>query len=59
MVKGNEQVIADVRKVVRDAEYVVKSPEQLCHELLTTCYMSTDNSSGESAEFVSRTHEEN
>ena len=45
MEKGNEQVIKDIRRVLKDDTYTFQSAEQLCGHLLTTCYMATENSS--------------
>lgn len=42
---GDEQVLADVRKIVGDFEYMPTDPKQLCNTLLVTCYMGTENSS--------------
>ncbi|KAG8292122.1 Glutamine-dependent NAD(+) synthetase [Homalodisca vitripennis] len=44
---GDTQVLADVRKMVCDAEYVPRQPQELCGRLLFTCYMGTQNSSVE------------
>ncbi|XP_008553331.1 glutamine-dependent NAD(+) synthetase [Microplitis demolitor] len=44
---GDNQVLADVQKIVGDYEYVPKDPKQLCNTLLVTCYMGTENSSAE------------
>lgn len=40
-------MIADVRKMVCDTEYVPKNAQELCSRLLFTCYMGTQNSSVE------------
>lgn len=41
------QVLADIRKIVGDCEYVPVDPKQLCNTILVTCYMGTENSSAE------------
>lgn len=41
------QVLADIRKIVGDCEYVPIDPKQLCNTILVTCYMGTENSSAE------------
>ena len=41
------QVLADIRKIVGDCEYVPVDPKQLCNTILVTCYMGTENSSTE------------
>ncbi|XP_071496482.1 glutamine-dependent NAD(+) synthetase-like [Diadema antillarum] len=43
--EGEETVLADVRKLVRDTEYIPTEPRELCSRLLVTCYMGTVNSS--------------
>ncbi|CAG5074280.1 Similar to Nadsyn: Glutamine-dependent NAD() synthetase (Drosophila melanogaster) [Cotesia congregata] len=44
---GDNQVLADVQKIVGDFTYIPKDPKQLCNTLLVTCYMATENSSSE------------
>lgn len=41
------QVLADIRKIVGDCEYVPVDPKQLCNTILVTCYMETENSSAD------------
>lgn len=41
------KVLADVRRITADAEYIPKSPQELCNRILVTCYMGTENSSKE------------
>ena len=41
------QVLADIRKIVGDVDYVPTDPKQLCNTLLVTCYMATENSTAE------------
>ncbi|XP_063240661.1 glutamine-dependent NAD(+) synthetase isoform X2 [Bacillus rossius redtenbacheri] len=45
--KGDAQVLADVRKIVCDGEYVPSDPRDLCNRLFITCYMGSENSSAE------------
>lgn len=42
---SDTQVLADIRKIVGDCEYVPIGPKQLCNTILVTCYMGTENSS--------------
>lgn len=44
---SDTQVLADIRKIVGDCEYVPIDPKQLCNTILVTCYMGTGNSSAE------------
>ncbi|XP_054266453.1 glutamine-dependent NAD(+) synthetase isoform X2 [Macrosteles quadrilineatus] len=44
---GEAQVLADVRKMVCDADYIPRDARELCGRLLFTCYMATQNSSSE------------
>ena len=44
---GDETALNDVRKVVRDNDYVAKDPKELCGRIFVTCYMGTANSSEE------------
>jgi len=41
------QVLADIRKIIGDCEYVPTDPKQLCNTILVTCYMETENSSAD------------
>ncbi|KAM9302411.1 glutamine-dependent NAD(+) synthetase isoform 1-T1 [Gastrophryne carolinensis] len=50
---GNEEVLTDVRQVVGEKCYMPITPQELCHRLLTTCYMATENSSYETRERAS------
>ncbi|XP_011881555.1 PREDICTED: glutamine-dependent NAD(+) synthetase [Vollenhovia emeryi] len=45
--RGDTQVLADIRKIVGDCEYIPIDPKQLCNTILVTCYMGTENSSAE------------
>ncbi|XP_071644096.1 glutamine-dependent NAD(+) synthetase [Temnothorax longispinosus] len=45
--RGDTQVLADIRKIVGDCEYIPVDPKQLCNTILVTCYMGTENSSAE------------
>lgn len=42
---GNEQVLADARRMVSDHGYVPKDPRDFCRCVFTTCYMASENSS--------------
>lgn len=42
---GNEQVLADARRMVSDHGYVPKDPRDFCWRVFTTCYMASENSS--------------
>nr|CAB3264187.1 glutamine-dependent NAD(+) synthetase [Phallusia mammillata] len=42
---GNQTVLNDIRRLVNDESYAVTSPEKLCNEIFTTCYMASKNSS--------------
>ncbi|XP_065829561.1 glutamine-dependent NAD(+) synthetase-like isoform X2 [Oscarella lobularis] len=44
---GDDQVIADVRRIVGNKEYVPKNARELCNRLFVTCFMGTKNSSAE------------
>ena len=42
---GEEQVLADVRKVVGDPGYTPRDAKELCNRIFVTCYMGSENSS--------------
>ncbi|XP_038621075.1 glutamine-dependent NAD(+) synthetase [Tachyglossus aculeatus] len=44
---GNQQVLADVRKMVYNDAYTPEDPRELCGRIFTTCYMASENSSEE------------
>ncbi|XP_063992644.1 glutamine-dependent NAD(+) synthetase isoform X1 [Diachasmimorpha longicaudata] len=44
---GDSQVLADVRKIVGDCDYVPSDAKELCNTLLVTCYMGTENSTAQ------------
>jgi NAD+ synthase (glutamine-hydrolysing) len=44
---GNEQVIADARRLLGEEDYLPQDPAELAGRLLFTCYMGTQNSSAE------------
>lgn len=44
---SDQDVLADVRALVRQTGYTPQDPRELCGRLLTTCYMASENSSGE------------
>jgi len=43
----DERVLADVRRIVCEPEYVPLDPKELCGRIFVTCYMGTENSSAE------------
>lgn len=43
--RGDENVLADVRRIVGDGAYTPSDPSELAGKLFTTCYMGTENSS--------------
>jgi len=43
--KDADQVLSDLRKVLRKKNYYPKSPKKLCNDLLYTAYLATVNSS--------------
>jgi len=45
--EGNEAVLADVRKIVREEKFVPKDSKDLASRIFHTCYMGTTNSSKE------------
>lgn len=45
--RGDDQVLADIRRIVNEADYTPVDPQELCNRLLTTCYMGSTNSSKE------------
>ena len=42
---GNEQVLADVRRIVGNDKYLPSDAKDLCSKIFYTCYMGTTNSS--------------
>lgn len=42
---SDENVLADVRRIVGDGAYTPSDPSELAGKLFTTCYMGTENSS--------------
>ena len=42
---GNEQVLQEVRRITGNKRFNASSPEAICNEILTTCYMASENSS--------------
>uniref|UniRef100_A0ABI7W2J6 Glutamine-dependent NAD(+) synthetase n=1 Tax=Felis catus TaxID=9685 RepID=A0ABI7W2J6_FELCA len=44
---GNQEVLADVRTIVDQLDYMPRDPRELCGRVLTTCYMASENSSRE------------
>ncbi|KAM8939710.1 glutamine-dependent NAD(+) synthetase [Pelodytes ibericus] len=44
---GNQDVMHDARQIVNDDAYTPTVPQEFCKRVLTTCYMSTENSSQE------------
>ena len=45
--RGEETVMADVRRITGDAGYTPRDPQELCNRIFVTCYMGTENSSEE------------
>jgi len=43
----DDQVLADLRKIVNDINYYPSSAKDLCSKLFVTCYMATANNSEE------------
>ena len=43
--RGNQQTLADIRKVLADETYVPSSAHNLANRILHTCYMASENSS--------------
>ncbi|MGB1253879.1 MAG: NAD(+) synthase [Candidatus Promineifilaceae bacterium] len=44
---GNQQVIADARRMVHDDSYVPRDPQEFANRIFYSCYMATENSSAE------------
>ncbi|XP_020826509.1 glutamine-dependent NAD(+) synthetase isoform X1 [Phascolarctos cinereus] len=42
---GNKEVLADVQRILNRDDFLPQDPQKLCGQLLTTCYMATQNSS--------------
>ncbi|XP_051823182.1 glutamine-dependent NAD(+) synthetase isoform X2 [Antechinus flavipes] len=42
---GNKEVLADVQRILNRDDVVPQDPQKLCGQLLTTCYMASQNSS--------------
>ena len=40
---GEEQVLADVRKVTADPGYTPRDAKELCNRIFVTCYMGSEN----------------
>ncbi len=45
--KGDEQALADTRRIVNKPDFVPSSSKELCHQIFVTCYMGSTNSSEE------------
>ena len=43
--RGNQQTLADIRKVLADETYMPSSAHKLANRILHTCYMDSENSS--------------
>ena len=43
--RGNQQTLADIRKVLADETYMPSSAHKLANRILHTCYMASENSS--------------
>lgn len=50
---GDVKVLADVRKICASADYIPKTPNELCNRILVTCYMGSENSSKETKDRAS------
>lgn len=48
----NDQVLVDVRKVVKDSSYHPTDARELCGRIFTTCYMASENSSDMTRNFA-------
>ena len=48
--RGNQQTLADVRKVLGDETYLPSSAHDLANRILHTCYMASENSSKDTKE---------
>lgn len=48
--KGNQQVIADARRLANQEDYIPKDPAEFAYRIFYTCYMGTSNSSNETRE---------
>uniref|UniRef100_A0A1I8F9M4 Glutamine-dependent NAD(+) synthetase n=1 Tax=Macrostomum lignano TaxID=282301 RepID=A0A1I8F9M4_9PLAT len=44
---SDEAVLQDLRRIVRDPQFLPGSPQDICSRLFTTCYMGSENSSSE------------
>uniref|UniRef100_A0A1I8IBL7 Glutamine-dependent NAD(+) synthetase n=1 Tax=Macrostomum lignano TaxID=282301 RepID=A0A1I8IBL7_9PLAT len=44
---GCQEVLQDLRRIVRDPQFLPGSPQDICSRLFTTCYMGSENSSSE------------
>ncbi|XP_048710356.2 glutamine-dependent NAD(+) synthetase isoform X3 [Caretta caretta] len=42
---GNQDVLADVRRIVNDETYTPEDSQEFCGHIFTTCYMASENSS--------------
>ncbi|XP_043828730.1 glutamine-dependent NAD(+) synthetase isoform X2 [Dromiciops gliroides] len=42
---GNKEVLVDIQRILNRDDVVPQDPQKLCSQLLTTCYMATQNSS--------------
>ena len=49
---GEEQVLADVRKVVGDPGYTPRDAKELCNRIFVTCYMGSENSSEDTRDSI-------
>ncbi len=41
----SQQILADLRRVLRDKDYIPASPQEMCSRILYTAYLATKNSS--------------
>ncbi|CAL8114058.1 unnamed protein product [Orchesella dallaii] len=48
----DDQVLNDVRRILKDSSFKPTDPRELCGKLLTTCYMASENSSDTTRNFA-------
>ena len=44
---GNEQVIADVKRIAKYTQEIPETPQELCHQILHTVYMGMSKQSSQ------------
>ncbi|XP_067120928.1 glutamine-dependent NAD(+) synthetase [Centruroides vittatus] len=50
--EGDSNVLKDIQRITGDQNYVPQDARELCHRLLVTCYMGTENSSKETKAYA-------